>query len=139
MLRQISVFLENKQGRLCAATKTLADAGVNIRALSLADTERFGILRIIADNTQAALDALHAAGITAKVSEVLGVLVPDRAGGLAEILNHFEAADAGLDYMYAQVQGRDDRAVLIFKVSPADTAKSVLHAAGIETVSEADL
>ena len=139
MLRQISVFLENKQGRLSAATKTLADAGVNIRALSLADTERFGILRIIADNTQAALDALHAAGITAKVSEVLGVLVPDRAGGLAEILNHFEAADVSLDYMYAQVQGRDDRAVLVFKVSPSDAARSVLHAAGIETVSEAEL
>lgn len=139
LLRQISIFLENKQGRLAAVTETLSEAGVNIRALSLADTERFGILRIIADNTESALTALHTAGVTAKVSEVIGVEVPDRTGGLHEILALFEAAAVSLEYLYAQVQGRNDKAVLILKAVPAEGALTALQNAGFDLVREKDL
>ena len=139
LLRQISIFLENKQGILAAVTQNLSDAGVNIRALALADTERFGILRIIADNTEAAVNALRNAGVTAKVSEVVGVEVPDRAGGLAEILSLFEKSAVSLEYMYAQVQGRDDKAVLIMKLAPQQRAVEALSSAGMQLVSEDDL
>jgi hypothetical protein len=139
LLRQISVFLENKQGRLAAVTKNLSDAGINIRALALADTERFGILRIIADNTEAAVTALKNAGVTAKVSEVVGVEVPDKAGGLATILTLFEEASVSLEYMYAQVQGRGDKAILIMKLAPAQRAIEVLSTSGMQLVGEEGL
>jgi hypothetical protein len=127
ILKQISVFLENKQGMLATVTRSLSEKGINIRALSLADTERFGILRIIADNTEGALIALHDMGVTAKVSDVVGVEVPDRPGGLAEILSRFEQASISLEYMYAEVQGRGDKALLVMKLDPMEQALDVLQ------------
>jgi hypothetical protein len=126
ILKQISIFLENKQGMLATVTRSLSEKGINIRALSLADTERFGILRIIADNTETALAALHDMGVTAKVSDVVGVEVPDRPGGLAEILSRFEDASISLEYMYAEVQGKGDNALLIMKLDPMDRALQIL-------------
>ena len=84
-INQISVFLENKKGRLAEVTKLLGDGGVNLRALTIADTADFGILRIITDNLDNALSILEANGFTARVTEVLGVEVPDRPGGLAKL------------------------------------------------------
>ncbi len=126
ILKQISIFLENKQGRLADVTRGLSDKGINIRALSLADTERFGILRIIVDRIEVALDALHEMGVTAKVSEVVGVEVADRPGGLAEILTKFEEAKVSVEYMYAEVQGKGDHALLIMKLEPLERALDVL-------------
>ena len=86
LLDQISVFLENRPGSLAAAAAALADAGTNLRALSIAETERFGIARLIADDTEQALATLQQAGFTSRVSKVFGIQVPDRPGGLAHLL-----------------------------------------------------
>jgi hypothetical protein len=129
-LKQISVFLENRPGVLASVTRTLADAGVNLRALAIAETERFGVLRIVADNTDEAVAALHAAGVVAKLTDVLGIEVPDKAGGLADLLNVFDS-EVSIDYMYAELSGRSDRALLIMKLDPLDRALELLRDAGI--------
>lgn len=135
-LRQISIFIENKHGRLSAVVKNLADAGINIRALSLADTEKFGILRIIADQTDRANSALREAGVTSKISEVIGVEVPDRPGGLAELVSLFDNSPVNVEYMYAQVKGRNGKAVLIMKLSDPETGRDILTKSKMVIVSE---
>lgn len=126
LLSQISVFLENRPGRLSEVVSGLAAAGVNLRALMIAETERFGILRIIPDNLPAARGALTEVGITHRVSPVIGVEVPDRAGGLAELLGVFDGTDVSIEYMYAELAGRGDRALMIMKFDPADEALRLL-------------
>jgi len=130
-LAQISVFLENRPGALAPIAAALAEAGVNLRALSLADTERFGILRLIADDTDTALATLQSLGVTTKVSDVIGVEVPDRPGALAEVLALFDDTEISLRYMYAELAGRTNGALLIMKLDPADRALAILREAGL--------
>lgn len=130
LLRQLSIFLENRPGALAEVTRKLAHHHVNLRALMIADTEKFGILRIIPDDVEAAVKTLEGLGITHKVTEVVGVEVPDRAGALAEILEVFEGTGVSVDYMYAELD-RKGRALLIMKLDPAHRALELLSDAGL--------
>jgi hypothetical protein len=116
VLNQISVFLENKAGRLADATAAIADAGVNVRAISIADTADFGILRVIVDRPDAALAALSRAGFTTGNADVLSLEIADRPGALAAILKAFKEAGVNIEYLYASLEKNADKAVVIFKV-----------------------
>ncbi len=127
---QISVFLENKAGRLCEVTGVLAEAQVNIRALALADTSDFGVLRLIVDDTEKAKTALKTAGFTVGKTEVLAVAVPDRPGGLHEILDLLQSAGINVEYMYAFVNVTGENAVMIFRFDETEKAITTLQARG---------
>lgn len=129
-LDQISVFLENRPGNLAAAAGALADAGTNLRALTIAETERFGIARLIADDTERALAALQEAGFTARVSKVFGIQVPDRPGGLAHLLRMFDGL-VNVEYMYADLKGVGSNSLMIMRLEPADVARDILADAGL--------
>ena len=127
---QISVFLENKAGRLCEVTGVLAEAQVNIRALALADTSDFGVLRLIVDDTEKAKGALKKAGFTVGKTNVLAVEVPDRPGGLYDILNLLQSSGINVEYMYAFVNKTGENAVLIFRFDEMDRAIKALQEDG---------
>jgi hypothetical protein len=133
-VEQISIFLENKSGRLAEVTATLSGAGVNIRALSLADTADFGILRLIVDNTEKAKEVLKTGGFTVGKNEVLALEVPDRPGGLAGILKLLDGAGINVEYMYAFVQHSGDNAIIIFRFDELDKAIEVLTKAGVKVL-----
>ncbi|BCV20432.1 ACT domain-containing protein [Moorella sp. Hama-1] len=133
-IKQISVFLENKSGRLAAVTRLLAGQGINIRALSIADTSDFGILRLIVDNPDRAYAELKAAGFTVSLTEVLGVEMPDRPGGLSSILAILEEKGINIEYLYAFIGKGDNGALVIFRVEELDAAIEVLRARGINVL-----
>ena len=136
-IKQISVFLENRSGRLAGVLGILAGVGANIRALSLADTNDFGILRLIVDKTDEALAALKEKNFTVRSTDVLAVEVPDRPGGLQSILQVLSTADVNVEYMYAFVTRKTEKAVVIFRFEDADEALAALKAAGV-SVLDAD-
>lgn len=131
---QISVFLENKAGRLCEVTGVLAEAQVNIRALALADTSDFGVLRLIVDNIEKAKEALKKAGFTVGKTNVLAVEVPDRPGGLYEILHLLQSSNINVEYMYAFVQQTGNNAVMIFRFDNTDEALRVIQEKGLRVI-----
>ena len=136
---QLSLFVENKPGHLIAPCKLLAEAGINIVTLSLADTRQFGVLRLIVREWQRAREVLEAAGLVVAVTEVLAIEVSDRPGGLVELLGLFEQAGINVEYMYAFAGRLGDRAVLVFRFDDLDAAISGLTRAGINPVSPIDL
>jgi hypothetical protein len=138
-LHQLSIFLENQPGQLRMACQLLADAGINILTLSLADTKQFGILRLIVKDWSQGQKVLEQAGFVIKVTEVLAVEVADRPGGLAEILKAIEAAGLNVEYMYAFAFGRNDKAVMIFRFDDPDAAVSRLQAKGVNFIGGVDL
>ena len=125
-VEQISVFLENKSGRLAEVTKILSEGGVNIRALYLADASDFGVLRFIVNDTKKAKEVLQKNNFTVVKTEVIAVEVPDRPGGLAEILDILKNEDINVEYMYAFVERSSDNAVIIFRFDEIDKAIDVL-------------
>jgi hypothetical protein len=133
-VEQISVFLDNKSGRLAEVTNILSSGGVNIRALSLADTADFGILRLIVNRTDKAREILKANGFTVGKTEVVALVVPDRPGGLAGILKILDAASINVEYMYAFVQRSGDNAIIIFRFDELDKAIDVLTSAGVRVL-----
>ena len=133
-VRQISIFMENRSGRLASVLKEVARAGVNIRALSLADTSDFGILRLIVDNVDACVKALRETGHTVSLTEVLAVEVPDRPGGLAGILEALSAAKMNVEYMYAFVSRATEKAMVVFRFERIDAAIAALQKAGVSVV-----
>ncbi len=130
-VEQISVFLENKAGRLAEVARILGEAGVNIRALSLADTTDFGILRLIVNDRQKAKQVLKDAGFTVGITEVIAVEVSDEPGGLARILVPLSENGINVEYMYAFVEKSSNKAVLIFKFENLEKAIDVLKENGI--------
>ncbi|MFW6127110.1 MAG: ACT domain-containing protein [Thermodesulfobacteriota bacterium] len=130
-VKQISVFLENKAGRLAEVTRILGESGVNIRALSLADTTDFGILRLIVDKYDLARDALKSKGFTVGRTEVVAIEVPDRPGGLSSVLAVLAQAGINVEYMYAFVQHSGKNAVIIFRFDNLDEAITLLQKEGI--------
>jgi len=134
-VKQISVFLENKKGRLAELTDTLEREGINMRALSLADTADFGVLRIIVDDVDRCLAVLRAAGFVAQVTEVVAIEVEDKPGGLHRILQVLDAAAINVEYLYAYVEKRKAAAVVICKVDDRGKAGDALKKAGIATIS----
>lgn len=131
IVEQISIFLENKAGRLMEVTKTLSDAHINIRALSLADTSDFGILRLIVDDTAKAQAVLKDKGFTVGKTGVVAVEVGDNPGGLQRILEVLENAGINVEYMYAFVQKYSENATLIFRLDRTEYALSELKKHGI--------
>ncbi len=138
-LQQLSLFSENKPGHVIAPCRLLAREGIDIRALSLADTQRFGILRMIVSDWQGAKSVLEAAGSAVKVTEVVAVEVPDRPGGLADVLSLFEGSSINIEYMYAFPFLRGEKAVLIFRFDQPDAAIERLGVAGINVLDSGAL
>jgi len=126
-VEQISIFLENKAGRLAEVTKVLSETGVNIRALSLADTSDFGILRLIVDDNEKAKKALKEHGFTVGKTDVVAVEVEDRPGGLSQILDVLSKKSINVEYMYAFVQHSGKDAVIIFRFDDIDAAVKLLQ------------
>jgi len=137
--QQLSLFLENKPGRLSEPCKALADANINIVTLSLADTEQFGILRLITRDWQKAKQVLEGAGNVVKVTEVVATEVADRPGGLAEILGPIEEAGINIEYMYAFTSRSGDKAVLVFRFDDPDAAIGVLQDKAINVIGSVEL
>lgn len=134
-VEQIAVFLENKSGRLAEITRILADNTINIRALSVADTADFGILRLIVDKVDEAKAALQAGGYTVGKTNVVAVAVSDRPGGLAKVLQVANEADLNVEYMYAFVNKSGEDAVMIFRFDDMDKAISVIQERGFTMLS----
>lgn len=131
-LEQISIFIENKSGRLAEVTRVLSSHNVNIRALSLADTSDFGILRLIVDQTDLARQALKNGGFTVSKTEVVAVEVPDQPGGLNGILQVLDSNRVNVEYMYAFVERCGGNAVIIFRFDDPESAIRVLGANGVK-------
>jgi hypothetical protein len=129
-LKQLSVFLENKPGRLGQPCKVLAEAGINILTLCLADTEQFGILRLIVKDWEKAKAVLEKAGNVVNVTDVLAIEIPDRPGGMASILSILEPNAINIEYMYAFTLKRGSNAVLIARIEDADRAVEILGSKG---------
>jgi hypothetical protein len=138
-VKQISLFLENKEGRLYEALKVLAEAGINIRALAIADTSGFGILRLIVNDPEKAKSALENAVYTVKITPVLAVEVDDRPGGLAEVLKYIYDADINVEYTYAFVEKSGEKAVVVLRTNNLDKTISVLKEKGITLLSESEV
>ena len=134
-IKQISVFLENKVGHLLAVTDELKKAHLNIRAISLADSENFGIVRMVVEDPDRAYSVLHEAGHTVKETEVIAVEVEDRPGGLADLLRTFENCGINIEYMYAVIEKKGDKAVIILRVEELDAALAKLSKSEINLLS----
>ena len=133
-IKQISVFLENNAGRLGEVTKVLAGADINIRAISIADTADFGILRIIADKNLEALKALNDAGFTTRITDVVAVEIEDRPGSLAHVMEIFQKEQVNIESLYASLEGKEGKAVVIFKLEDADKGLKIVEVNGLSMV-----
>jgi hypothetical protein len=134
-VEQISIFIENKSGRLAEVTRTLGEHDVNIRALSLADTSDFGILRLIVDKTDLAKETLKQSGFTVNKTEVVAVEVPDQPGGLSKILKVLDGASINVEYMYAFFERSAGNAVIIFRFDETESAIETLQSNGFTILS----
>ena len=135
-IRQISIFLQNKPGQLSQICRDLADADINLATLSLADTSDFGIVRLIVDDHEKAKTTLAAKGHVVNVREVVAVCVPDRPGGMAEVMTALDAAGANIEYSYAFSFHKAEKAVLVFRFTDNEKAASALAEAGYVTLNE---
>jgi len=133
-VEQISIFLENKAGRLAEVTSIIAGAGINIRALALADTSDFGVLRLIVNDNKKAEDTLKKHGFTVGTTEVVAVEVPDQPGGLQNILAILHKAGVNVEYMYAFVHQSGNNAVMIFRFDNIDAAVKILEESGVVVI-----
>ena len=134
MVKQLTVFLENSPGRLARLTRSLGDAGVNMRALMVADTAEFGVVRIICDRPEDAKSALDESGFSVSVTDVIAVAVPDRPGGLADILEVLGSEGMNVEYAYCFVEPGGEAAVDVFRVERVADAMRVLEEAGIRVL-----
>lgn len=130
-LKQISVFLENKSGRLSELARVLGEHKINIRALSIADTEDFGILRLIVNDPEKAWKVLKERGFTVSETKIIAVEIPDVPGGLAGVLEMLEAQSINIEYIYAFVGKSQGNAVMVFRVEDIDSAVKILQEKGL--------
>ena len=139
IVRQLSVFLENKPGRLCAATDTLAKKDINISALTLADTAEFGILRMIVDQPDLAKDVLTESGVIVRISEVIAVAMEDAPGGAGGILHLLSEAGISIEYMYACVGRLSGKAIMVIRTDDPTAATEILRKAGYGDINPAEV
>ena len=130
MIKKISVFVENKPGRLAAVTEQLYEKGINIRAFTIAEAGDFGIIRMVVDKTEDAYKALKDAGFTVGLSDVIAVEVEDEPGSLYKIAKALGDAEVNIEYVYA-FTSEQHKALIIFRVSDVEKAKSVLEGLGV--------
>ena len=138
-IQQLSLFLENKPGHLSAICRTLARAEINIVTLALADTQQFGILRLIIGEWEKARDVLETEGYVVNVTEVVAVEVEDRPGGAAELLEVLEQSRMNIEYMYAFTFRRGNKAILVFRFDDPDAAVEVLQSKGWNVLGSVEL
>ena len=139
-IKQISVFLENKPGTLLKMTGVLAENKIDMRALSLAETKDFGIVRLIVDDVYTASTVLKDRNFISILTDVVGVLIPDEPGGLDKVLRVLAGANINVEYMYAFLGGRNlNRACMIFRVGDSRAAESALGAKGIKLLSQEEI
>ncbi len=134
IIKQISIFMENTTGRLAETTALLARAGINLRAIAIADTADFGILRMVADKPEAALKLLKEAGLTAKETDVIGVEVADHPGELARVMALFRDEGINIEYLYASLERATDKAVIMFKINDIPAGLNMLDKHGYATL-----
>jgi len=139
MIKQISVFVENKKGRLAKITEVLGQGGVDLIALSIADTTNFGIMRCIVSDPEKAIILLKNNGFTASTTEVIVAEVTDQPGGLAQVLHLLDQADISVEYLYSFVRTPNENALILFRVEDIDTAMKSLQKGGVKLLSEQDL
>lgn len=135
-IQQISVFVENKPGRLADITRFLAEGGIGIRAFSIADTTDFGILRLIVSNTQKAADVLKAQGVAVSITEVVGISIPDVTGSFANVVKVLADAGENVEYAYAFLTPEAGHAYVIVRVDDNAKAIEVLKASDISVIDE---
>lgn len=138
-LKQLNIFVENKQGALVAITDTLASHNVNIRALSIADTEEFGILRLIVNDNDTACKILSDAGYLLKTTEVVGVKIGDAPGKLSKALEVLDNAQINMEYLYAFMARTEKHAYVVLRVADNAAAESALEDAGFHMITDADI
>ncbi len=138
-VKQIAVFLENKSGRMAEITGVLAKNGINIRAMSLADTADFGILRLIVNDTESAQNVLKENGFTVGTTEVLVIEVMDKPGGLASVLQIISKNKLNIEYMYAFTQKSGETGLIIFRFDEIDTAMDTLKKAGCHLLTDEEV
>lgn len=139
MIKQLSVFIENKKGRLAKITGLLADAGIDLIALSIADTTNFGIMRGIVKDPDKAIKVLKEGGFTASLAEVFVVEVPDEPGGLSNVLKLLDEADVSIEYLYSFVFAQNENALILFRVEDIDGAVEKLKQNGVKLLTSKDI
>ena len=138
-VKQISIFVENKEGRIKKAIDTLARAGINIRALSIADTTKYGILRLIVSDNEKAIEALEKDGFIVKENEVIVLAVPDEPNGLNSTLAIFDEKDINLEYLYAFVSSKVDEAIVAMRLENMEKAIEALKDSDAKILDENDI
>ena len=134
-IKQLSIFIENKVGRLQAIMDTLSENDINIRALSIAETTEFGILRIITPDVEKAKKVLRDVDVISKITDVIAVYIDDRAGGLAKMLKAITEAEINVEYMYAFLGRTEGKALMVLKADDEAKAEKALLASGMELAS----
>lgn len=138
-IKQISLFVENKPGRMAKVSKTLSDAGVNIRAMTIAEAGDFGVIRMVVDNPDKGYKVLHDSGFTVSATDVLAVEMKDTPGGLYEIVDTLGTNKINVDYAYAFVTAKAERAMLILRVDDLSRAKQSLSSRGIKIATKDEI
>jgi hypothetical protein len=139
MVEQLSVFLENEAGRLAGMCRVLGDAGFSMHALVVADTSEYGVARLLCDRPHAARRVLEDAGFAVSVTRVIAVAVPDRAGGLADVLERLDSTDVNVEYLYCYVRPGGGVAVDILRVENPDAATDALQQGGFSLVRAGEI
>lgn len=139
LINQISVFLENEKGYLAEACRLLGKNGINIRALTIADTNDFGIARLITSDPEKTSEILRKNSYAVRISPVIAVEIPDEPGGVAGILDVFADCDINIDYTYAFVEKNKNNAVVIFKVDKPEEKADILKKAGISVLTNREV
>ena len=134
LIKQLSIFVENKPGRLAFITEVIAEAGIDIRAISVADTTDFGILRLIVNKPDEACEALKAAGLTVTLTSVIAIGVSDKPGSFSVAMRLLADNDIAVEYMYAFISREDGKAIVILRVDDEDKARQILSDGGIENI-----
>lgn len=138
-LTQISIFLENRKGRLYEVCSLLGKSKINIRALTVAESEEFGILRIVVDKPAIAAAALKKNGFVASLTDIVAVEVDDKPGGLSNILRVFSQSNVNVEYMYGFVEKKSDKALLVFRFDEPDKAIELLRKKKIKVVGSKEI
>ena len=138
-VKQISVFIENKEGKIKKAINTLAEEDINIRALSIADTAKYGILRLIVSDNEKAIESLENDGFIVKENDVIIVAIPDKPNGLNSTLAIFEDKGINLEYLYAFVSSKTDEAIVVMRLENMDQAIEALEKSSAKLLTEEDI
>lgn len=139
IIKQLSIFLENKSGRICEIAELLGNAGINIRALSLADAADFGVMRVITDRLDEALRCLKDNQIATSLTSVVAVEIPDRPGGLAQAMKVLAASGLNVEYMYSIPEKKHDNAIMIMRIENIEAAVNSLRENGLKILQQDDV